>query len=128
MKFLMGINDAFQPIQSSVLSTETLPDVKDAFAIVSREEFHRRIASSSSGSIYTLGSNPDLLSKNYGKDGHTIDRCFDLLGYLLEYNENPGSKQNGFKTFNANFASTSSENGTTLSFANEKNNEIDESH
>lgn len=50
MQFLMGLNDVYQPIRSSILSRETLPDVKDAFAIVSREESHRGIAFSSSGS------------------------------------------------------------------------------
>ncbi|GJT27407.1 hypothetical protein Tco_0907682 [Tanacetum coccineum] len=34
-------------IRSSLLSRETLPDVKDAFAIISREESYRGIASSS---------------------------------------------------------------------------------
>ncbi|GKE09567.1 ribonuclease H-like domain-containing protein, partial [Tanacetum coccineum] len=39
------------PIRSSLVSKETLPDVKDAFAIISREESHRGIASSSSSSV-----------------------------------------------------------------------------
>ncbi|GKD26884.1 ribonuclease H-like domain-containing protein, partial [Tanacetum coccineum] len=47
MQFLMGLNDVFQPIRSSILARETLPDVKDAFAIISKEESHRGIASSS---------------------------------------------------------------------------------
>ncbi|GJS45083.1 hypothetical protein Tco_0595204 [Tanacetum coccineum] len=51
MQFLIGLNDVFQPIKSSMLSRETLPDVNDVFAIVSREESHRGIASSSSGSM-----------------------------------------------------------------------------
>ncbi|GKA67963.1 hypothetical protein Tco_0767880 [Tanacetum coccineum] len=45
-EFLMGLNDVFQPIRSSLLARETLPDVKDAFAIISsREESHRGITS-----------------------------------------------------------------------------------
>nr|GEY66505.1 ribonuclease H-like domain-containing protein [Tanacetum cinerariifolium] len=51
MQILMGLNDVFQPIRSSLLSRETLPDVKDAFAIVSREESHRGLDSSSSGFV-----------------------------------------------------------------------------
>nr|GFA77068.1 ribonuclease H-like domain-containing protein [Tanacetum cinerariifolium] len=51
IQFLMGLNDVFQPIKSSLLSRETLSDVKDAFAIISIEESHRGIASSSSGSV-----------------------------------------------------------------------------
>ncbi|GJS86425.1 ribonuclease H-like domain-containing protein [Tanacetum coccineum] len=38
-------------IRNSLLSRETLPDVKDAFAIVSREESHRGIAFTSSSSV-----------------------------------------------------------------------------
>nr|GEU41166.1 hypothetical protein [Tanacetum cinerariifolium] len=120
----MGLNDVFQPIKSSLLSREKLPDVMDAFAIVFREESHRGIASSSSGSVskpQIYGPNPNLLCKNYGKVGHTVDRCFDLIGYPPGYNKNPGSKSNCFqKTFNANTAASSSENGTTLSFMNEQ--------
>ncbi|GJX64241.1 ribonuclease H-like domain-containing protein [Tanacetum coccineum] len=103
MQFLMGLNEVFQPIKSSLLSREALPDVKDNFAIISREESHRGIASSSSGSVR-----------------HTIDRCFDLIGYPPGYNKNHGPKQNGSKTFNANSTSTSNENGATLSFTNEQ--------
>nr|GEY03384.1 hypothetical protein [Tanacetum cinerariifolium] len=51
MKFLMGLNDVFQPIRRSLLSRETLTDVKNAFAIISREESHKGLASSSSGSV-----------------------------------------------------------------------------
>ncbi|GJZ11562.1 hypothetical protein Tco_0546321, partial [Tanacetum coccineum] len=57
MQFLMGLNDVFQPIRSSLLSRETILDVKDAFAIVSREESHKSIASSSSGSV----PNPQIM-------------------------------------------------------------------
>ena len=130
MQFLMGLNDVYQPISSSILSRENLPDVKEAFAIVSREESHRGIASSSSsGSEFkpqisnfvsktnwsnngnkrfdnkkfsgsdnkkfvnngnnnnggNRGPNPNLLCNNCGKIGHTIDRCFDLIGYPPGY-------------------------------------------
>ncbi|GJY46227.1 hypothetical protein Tco_0435290, partial [Tanacetum coccineum] len=138
-----------------MLSRETLPDIRDAFAIISREESHRGIASLSSGSISkpqvsgfvsktnnwanngnknvdnkkygntvntcnNRGPNPNLICKNCGNVRHTIDRCFDLIGYPPGYNKNLGPKQNGFKSFNANFVSTSNENGTPLSFTNEQ--------
>nr|GEU40912.1 ribonuclease H-like domain-containing protein [Tanacetum cinerariifolium] len=51
MQFLMGLNDVFLPIRSSLLARETLPDVKEVFVIISREESHRGVASSSSGSV-----------------------------------------------------------------------------
>nr|GEU76499.1 ribonuclease H-like domain-containing protein [Tanacetum cinerariifolium] len=46
------INQYIAPIRSSLLSRENLPDVKDAFVIVFKEESHRGIDSSStSGSV-----------------------------------------------------------------------------
>nr|GEV47213.1 ribonuclease H-like domain-containing protein [Tanacetum cinerariifolium] len=129
MQFLMGLNDVFQPIRSGLLSRETLLDVKDAFVIVSRDESHKGIASSSTGSIskprvsgfvaksnnwsnnisergdnkrfgntvndgINRGPNPNLLCTNYGKVRHTIDICFDIIGYPPGYNKNFGLKRN----------------------------------
>ncbi|GJU85880.1 ribonuclease H-like domain-containing protein [Tanacetum coccineum] len=151
-KILYGLNDVFQPIRSSLLARETLPDVKDAFAIISREESHRGIASSSSGSVTkpqvssfvaksnswnnnrnkkinnnkrtenstnNRGPKPNLHCTNCGKIGHTVDICFDIIGYPPGYNKNPGPKPNGPRTFNANSVSSSSEKGASLSFTNE---------
>ncbi|GKD69209.1 ribonuclease H-like domain-containing protein, partial [Tanacetum coccineum] len=47
MQFLMGLDDIYQPIRSSILTREILPEVKDDFVIISREESHRGIPSSS---------------------------------------------------------------------------------
>nr|GEW21140.1 ribonuclease H-like domain-containing protein [Tanacetum cinerariifolium] len=41
MQFLMGLNDVYQPIRSTILAMDPLPNVKDAFYVVSREESHR---------------------------------------------------------------------------------------
>ncbi|GKB11287.1 ribonuclease H-like domain-containing protein, partial [Tanacetum coccineum] len=152
-QFLMGLNDVFQPIRSSLLARETLPDVKYAFVIISREESHRGIASSSYGSVtkpqvssFVAKSNSwnnnrnkkidinkrvgnstnnrvpnrNLHCTNCGKVGHTVDRCFDIIGYPLGYNKNTGPKPNGPRYFNANSVSSSSEKGASLSFTNEQ--------
>ncbi|GKA76645.1 hypothetical protein Tco_0783106, partial [Tanacetum coccineum] len=111
MQFLMGLNDVLQPIRSSLLSRETLLDVKDAFAIISREESHRGIASSSSSSSSSM-TKPQV--------GHTVDRCFDIIGYPPGYNKNPGPKPNGPRTFNANSVFSSSKKGASLSFTNKQ--------
>ncbi|GJZ86289.1 zf-CCHC domain-containing protein [Tanacetum coccineum] len=144
------------------LVKHTLPDVKDAFAIISKEESHRGIASSSSSvhkhqvttfvskkffynnhnngnkrfdnirvnnsennavntSSNNRGPNLNLLCKNYGKVGHTIERCFDIIGYPPRYNKN--SSISGVKSnFNANdkLNQTSTQNGPTLSFTNDQ--------
>nr|GEU71530.1 putative reverse transcriptase, RNA-dependent DNA polymerase, Gag-polypeptide of LTR copia-type [Tanacetum cinerariifolium] len=60
-----------------------------------------------------------IFSDNAVEVGHTIDKCFDIIGYPRGFNKNHGPKQNGPKTFNVNSASTSNEKGATLSFTNE---------
>ncbi|GKF98304.1 ribonuclease H-like domain-containing protein, partial [Tanacetum coccineum] len=50
MQFLMGLDDIYQPIRSSLLTREILPKVKDAFVIVVREESHRGIPPTSAKS------------------------------------------------------------------------------
>ncbi|GJV29249.1 hypothetical protein Tco_1385697, partial [Tanacetum coccineum] len=47
MKFLMGLDDAYQP-RSALLTRDPLPNVKDAYNIVSREESHRGVPKTSS--------------------------------------------------------------------------------
>ncbi|GJV11475.1 Ras-related protein RabA2a [Tanacetum coccineum] len=42
MQFLMGLDDSYMSIRSSILSRETLPDVKIGYAISSSEESHRK--------------------------------------------------------------------------------------
>nr|GEV26842.1 hypothetical protein [Tanacetum cinerariifolium] len=86
MQFLMGLNDVFQPIKSSLLSRENLPDVKDAFTIISREESYRGIASSSSGSVFK----PRIfgfmaISNNWTNNGNKrggITRNLEILSIL----------------------------------------------
>ncbi|GJW01946.1 hypothetical protein Tco_1560802, partial [Tanacetum coccineum] len=43
MQFLMGLDDIYQPIRSSLLTGEILLEVNDAFVIVARDESHRGI-------------------------------------------------------------------------------------
>ncbi|GKC55070.1 ribonuclease H-like domain-containing protein, partial [Tanacetum coccineum] len=101
MQFLMGLNDVYQPIRSTILAKDPLPNIKDAFYVISREESHRGLhpGSSSSSKIQPAafiaktnnannfnrrvngnnknnanrGPNPNLLCKNCGLIGHTIE-------------------------------------------------------
>ncbi|GKE58958.1 hypothetical protein Tco_1498143, partial [Tanacetum coccineum] len=150
------------PIRSRLISKETLPVVKDAFFIISKEESHKGIASSSgsvpksqttsfvsminfsnntnngnkwfnntrvnnsrNNSVNTNGNNrrPNLklTYKDCGKFGHTIERCFDIIGYPPGYNKT-FSKSGVKSNFNANdeLNQSSTQNGDTLSFTNEQ--------
>ncbi|GJR49899.1 hypothetical protein Tco_1400420 [Tanacetum coccineum] len=61
MQFLMGFDDIYQPIRSSLLTRETLHEIKDVFVIVSREESHRGSLSLNSEQVLKLMSNSTLL-------------------------------------------------------------------
>ncbi|GJU62778.1 putative RNA-directed DNA polymerase [Tanacetum coccineum] len=50
MQFLMGLDDSYMSIRSSILSRDPLPDVRNAYATISSEESHKVIASSMSDS------------------------------------------------------------------------------
>ncbi|GKC11253.1 reverse transcriptase domain-containing protein [Tanacetum coccineum] len=44
MQFLMGLDDVYQPTRSNLLARDPLPDLKEAFTVVSREESHMGLA------------------------------------------------------------------------------------
>nr|GFB31384.1 ribonuclease H-like domain-containing protein [Tanacetum cinerariifolium] len=48
MQFLMGLDNSYMKIRSSILSRDPLPDVKGAYTIISSEESHKVVSSSNS--------------------------------------------------------------------------------
>nr|GEV61090.1 hypothetical protein [Tanacetum cinerariifolium] len=48
MQFLMGLDNSYMQIRSSILSRDPLPDVRGTYAIISSEESHRVVSSSNS--------------------------------------------------------------------------------
>ncbi|GJV52687.1 ribonuclease H-like domain-containing protein [Tanacetum coccineum] len=111
MQFLMGLDDYYQPVRSSLLTRDPLHEVKDAYNVISREESHRGVPESSgvteskgTSSNVNKGPNPNLNCKHCGKIGHTIDRCFEIVGFLQGFKRNFNSNSNtGKQFFNANF-------------------------
>ncbi|XP_071728741.1 uncharacterized protein [Rutidosis leptorrhynchoides] len=93
MQFLMGLDEVYAPIRSNILTSENEVTVKTAFAIISREESHRGLGNrSSSGSTafiakfqnnrtFNKGPNPNFKCTKCGMIGHTVDRCFEIIGY-----------------------------------------------
>ncbi|GJT81300.1 putative RNA-directed DNA polymerase [Tanacetum coccineum] len=107
---------AFENIRSNILARDPLPDVKEAFNVVSREESHRglhpRTGSGSGNKVQPAafvvksnnnsanrGPNPNLLCKKYGLIGHTIERCYEIIGYLVGFKKNPNLTQQGGNSF-----------------------------
>ncbi|XP_022024521.1 uncharacterized protein LOC110924843 [Helianthus annuus] len=99
MQFFMGLGDVYQPVRTNMLTREVFPSVKVAFSVVSREESHRMSSSGSKGQNVSFvsksnqsfeskkkapnqrGPNPSLKCTQYNMIGHTVDRCFELIGY-----------------------------------------------
>ncbi|GJW03793.1 ribonuclease H-like domain-containing protein [Tanacetum coccineum] len=90
MQFLMGLDDSCMQIRSSILSRETLPNVRSTYATISSEEF-TELSSRGSG----------LVCENYSFNGHTIDRCFKIIGYPVDFGKKK-SGQNFKKQNNSN--------------------------
>ncbi|GJV17424.1 ribonuclease H-like domain-containing protein, partial [Tanacetum coccineum] len=109
MQFLMGLDDSYMQIISSILSRETLPDVRSAYAIISSEVSHRvavGIITSSSqrnqASTFVQGGGSGLnntrpsggsglVCENYGFNGHTIDKYFKIIRFPADF----GKKKSG---------------------------------
>ncbi|KAJ0818200.1 putative RNA-directed DNA polymerase [Helianthus annuus] len=99
MQFLMGLDDVYQPVRTNLLTRETFPSVKVAYSVVSREESHRLTSNGSKGQNVSFvakpnqsfdskkkttnqrGPNSNLKCTHCGMNGHTVDRCFELIGY-----------------------------------------------
>ncbi|GJX07701.1 cytokinin dehydrogenase 3-like protein [Tanacetum coccineum] len=99
MHFLMHLDDTYMQIRSFILSRETLPDVRSAYAIIASEESHIV----ASGSIFGTSQRPSsvtrpndnrnrrtvggstLVCENCGFNGHTIDKCFKIIGYPVDF-------------------------------------------
>ncbi|GKE32908.1 hypothetical protein Tco_1452230, partial [Tanacetum coccineum] len=105
------------------LTTEPLPTVKEAFSLLSRDESHRNMHSGNTG-IKTSSSafvsrsdnkgnsssftnrpmdnkkkfnnvrNPNLVCTNCNMTGHTIERCFKLIGYPPNFKKKSNIGQN----------------------------------
>ncbi|XP_076901890.1 uncharacterized protein LOC143556467 [Bidens hawaiensis] len=137
MQFLMGLDDVYQPVRTNLLTRDPLPTVKAAFAIISREESHRS-ANGSKSHFQNLGfaakanqpfdnkkgvnkgPNPNFKYTHCGKIGHTVERCFELVGYpqgskpKTNNFSNQGSKNNSNSSNNGKSGTSSNSNMTTL--------------
>jgi len=99
MQFLMGLNDSYSQIRSNILMQDPLPTVKTAFSIMSSEESHKGnnqttgISKQNSSAFVSKGPdpkkrmqrNPNLVCKNCNQKGHTIERCYKIIGFPKDF-------------------------------------------
>nr|GEU87124.1 ribonuclease H-like domain-containing protein [Tanacetum cinerariifolium] len=97
---------------------------RSAYATLSSEESYRIVTSGSSFGTSQRPSNmarpydneirrnaggPTLVCKKCGFNGHTIDRCFKIIGYLIDFGEKKvGQNFKGKNVSNNNFVGSSS--------------------
>nr|GEZ58043.1 ribonuclease H-like domain-containing protein [Tanacetum cinerariifolium] len=141
MQFLMGLDDSYMKIRSSILSREVLPDVRIAYATISSESFNSgpsrpyNMNNNRQGGGSGLNNNRPsggcgLVCENYDFNEHTIDRCFKIIGYTADFRKKKyGQNVKKQSVYNNNFVRESSSSGfsdkqmfTLLSFI--KDNKI----
>ncbi|GJR49660.1 hypothetical protein Tco_1400181 [Tanacetum coccineum] len=71
MQFLMGLNDVYQPITSTIFAKDPLPNVKDAFYVVSREESYKGLHP---GGFGTNKSQPTAFVANTNNNTNNFNR------------------------------------------------------
>ncbi|KAJ0431210.1 putative transcription factor interactor and regulator CCHC(Zn) family [Helianthus annuus] len=141
MQFLMGLDDVYQPVRTNLLTRETFPSVKVAYSVVSREESHRLTSNGSKGQNVSFvskpnqsfeskkkttnqrGPNPNLKCTHCNMVGHTIDRCFELIGYppgFRKRSNNMSGKTGGSNKSNAVIGSSASVSTSGLPFTPEQ--------
>ncbi|GJW46116.1 ribonuclease H-like domain-containing protein [Tanacetum coccineum] len=143
MQFLMGLDEIYAPIRSIILTTDPIPDVKGAFATLSRDESHRGSSSHSAlktgNSAFVARPNTrnnnwnnnnnnnqsrrlnitNLLCTHCNMNGHTADRCFELVGYPPNFKKNNNSGFNKGAS-SSNSVSSSKDQSTSNSFTDEQ--------
>ncbi|GKD32318.1 ribonuclease H-like domain-containing protein [Tanacetum coccineum] len=123
---LLALKDnSYKKIRSFVLSREVLPDRNRASAFISnvpnRNNFQRNNQNVNSGPPRpnNLNSNKQgrgsaLVCKDCGFNGHTIKRCFKIIGYPADFGKRkPGQNFKGKNVYNNNSFRTSSSSGFT---------------
>ncbi|GKB37128.1 ribonuclease H-like domain-containing protein [Tanacetum coccineum] len=89
MQFLMGLNDVYQLIRSTILTKHPLPNVKDALYVVSREESYKGLHPGGSG---TNKSQPSAFVVKTNNNTNNFNR--KMMKHLSLINENPSPAAN----------------------------------
>ncbi|GJR54394.1 ribonuclease H-like domain-containing protein [Tanacetum coccineum] len=125
MQFCMGLDDSYMKIRSSILSKETHPDVRSAYASylvkISQGCFWTQASTSFSRlsndnrtfnneNRRTAGGST-LVCENCRFNGYSIDRCFKIIKYPFDFEKKKvGSSFKG-KNVSSNVFGSSSSNG-----------------
>ncbi|GJT63230.1 ribonuclease H-like domain-containing protein [Tanacetum coccineum] len=101
------------------LDRETLPYARSAYTLISSEESHRIATGSVSGTTQRPNDNRNrrtaggstLLCENYGFNGHSINKCFKIIGYPADFRKRKARSNFKGKNISNNVVGSSSSNG-----------------
>ncbi|GKD98716.1 hypothetical protein Tco_1382613 [Tanacetum coccineum] len=124
MQFLIGLEDSYMQIKSSILSREVLPDVRSAYATIFSKESHKVASSSIVGSSQRNQSSAFVSNvpniNNFQRNNHNLNsgprsnnlaRCFKINGYPADF----GKKKSGQKFKEKNVSNNNSIGTSTSS-------------
>ncbi|KAI3781572.1 hypothetical protein L2E82_11589 [Cichorium intybus] len=141
-QFLMGLNESYSSIRSNILMHEQLPNVQSAFATISREESLKNSScvdngNKSQNSVFVAkgpdfkrknGKNLNLVCKHCNMKGHTIERCYKLIGFPKDFkprNENSSQIKSSVNTVIRDpSVSSDNDNKLAMQFTNEQVSKI----
>ncbi|GJU81182.1 putative RNA-directed DNA polymerase [Tanacetum coccineum] len=127
MQFMMGLDDVYAPIKSTILTTEPLPTVKEAFSLLSRDESHRTMHSGVLGPgdnkkrfNNSNARNPNLVCTNCNMTSHTIEKYFELIGYPANFKKKGVTSQNVVSSGSVSDKGTGTSTGISHIFTSEQ--------
>ncbi|XP_059433814.1 uncharacterized protein LOC132166964 isoform X2 [Corylus avellana] len=102
MEFLQGLHERYAALRSQILLMEPFPSTTKIYSLVRQEEkqqeIHSSLSSTPDAAAFTtkptnrggqLNRKPRYHCDHCGRDGHTKDRCFKLVGYPPKKSEAP---------------------------------------
>nr|GEY76545.1 ribonuclease H-like domain-containing protein [Tanacetum cinerariifolium] len=101
MQFLMGLDDSYMQIRSSILSRETLLDVRSSYATISSEESYRVAIGSIVGSYKRKQASVFVSSVPYSQNFQRNNQNFNT-GPSRPNNMNNSNRQGGGSGLNNN--------------------------
>ncbi|KAL5565961.1 hypothetical protein UlMin_029125 [Ulmus minor] len=131
-KFLLGLNKELDEVRGRIMGSKPLPNIRDAFSEVRREESRKKLMMSDNlststvegSALYTHNSSQDNKSRkgrpwceHCKKPGHTKETCWKIHGKPADWK--PNRARNDWEP-RANAAATSGNNADTSPFTREQ--------
>ncbi|KAJ4749494.1 Retroelement pol polyprotein-like [Rhynchospora pubera] len=86
-QFLMGLDDVYDTIRTTILSMDPLPSLNKVYSTVIQEERHKSVVrgreehSEAVGFAVHVRKGEKPTCTHCGKVGHEISQCFEIVGY-----------------------------------------------